>query len=855
MSHASTRPLPPWPQVKALFDQALEADPPMRAALLTGADVALASEVQTLLAQHAAEEAAPSGFLERPASLGVTAPPNRRGQRLGPWRLTVPLGRGGMGEVWEAQRDDGAFEARVAVKLLLAGRNGAALLQHFSQEQRLLARLNHPHIARLLDAGSTPEGTPFFVMEAVDGRPIDEACRGLNLQARLRLFLQLADAVAHAHAQGLVHRDLKPANVLVTADGQVKLLDFGIAQALDHSGPDAQGARPLTPGYASPEQVRGEAVTTASDVFSLGVLLHLLITGVRPYGRATTTPMQALRAVLEEQLTSPSKVPSDAASDTGVPRRQLRGDLDAIAQKALARAPGARYASVQTLASDLRATLAYRPVAARPRSLTYVTGRFVARHRSTVAASLLALLALALGVAATAWRIGEAAVALALGALAVGLSLSIWQARQAQQARDEAGTRLAETSVLVRDILMRYADMVTYLPGGLRMKTDLLRDTITYLERVRLAVPGDGLLAGELAKALSRLADMELPGLDVTLDDPEAARRHAEQALALFPLGEPAHHADPAYPLWWARAMRVQQRMLRTEGDAQAALNESQRMRRFLQLALRRFPDDFLLRFEFGSVLVGIAQALDTWVEPSLENAQGALQALTEAEAAYSALRDECPDDRPVRYQLGTIAGARMIVLSKLKRWDEAVDAGRQGIACREAALSLQPQNTAFREGTAGERNNFTRVLLDAGRVEEALEVSARGETLIEALVAEDPDVATWVARRRTFAMHRGRALLHAGQAEQALPRLRDAMLGMAATHTGAALLRRGWCGFELARALYVAGQEAAARTTLAEAQADLHLRLIEVPQDAEVAALATQAAAQQQAWATADTP
>ena len=495
-------PPPPWQAVKALFERLLElpADERERALRQAAPDPLLADEVWALLGQHDAAEAQPESFLNHSAHLRA-ADVDRRGERLGPWRLTLPLGSGGMGEVWEAQRDDGAYDARVAVKLLQTGRDGSQLLAHFQREQRALGRLSHPNIARLLDAGCTTDGRPYFVMEAVEGCAIDEACRGLDLTQRLTLFVQLADAVSHAHRQGLVHRDLKPANVLVTAEGQVKLLDFGIAQALD-IGPEAVDAlRPLTPGYASPEQVRGEPVTAASDVYSLGVLLHVLVTGVRPYGLGAPSAQAILRAVLEEPPTRPSQAGHEAGADPGVARRRLGGDLDAIVLRALAKPVAARYASVQALADDLRAMLARRPVSARPRTPLYVGGRFVARHRGTVAASMLALLVIVAALGATAWQARDAAAALALAALAAGLAVSTWQARLAALARDEAQSRLAQTSGLVRDVLMRYADMATYLPGGLRMKADLLNDTIAYLERLRLSAPDDAELAGELAKA------------------------------------------------------------------------------------------------------------------------------------------------------------------------------------------------------------------------------------------------------------------------------------------------------------------------------------------------------------------
>ncbi|MBI5719941.1 MAG: serine/threonine protein kinase [Burkholderiales bacterium] len=840
-----------WSDVRTLFERALSVPATERAALLgrAGADAPTVREVRELLAQHEAEEAAGSAFLAGQASLVAPQPVDRRGERLGPWKLTAPLGSGGMGEVWEAQRDDGAYETRVAVKLLPAGLDNDERQALALQETRVLARLNHPHIARLLDAGRSADGRPYFVMEAVDGRRLDEACRGLPLAARLRLFLQLADAVSHAHHQGLVHRDLKPANVLVDGAGQVKLLDFGIVQALDltHHDPDeAEAPRPLTPGYASPEQVRGERITAASDVYSLGVLLHVLVTGQRPYGRGTTTAAGALRAVLEEEPTRPSRcladAQADAQADPGVPRRRLAGDLDAIVLKALAKPVGARYGSVDALAADLRAMLALRPVSARPRTLIYVAGRFVARHRGTVAASLLALLAVAAALGATAWQARDAAAALALVALALGLAVSSWQARLAALARDEARARLSQTSTLVREVLMRYADMATFLPGGLRMKADLLTDTIAHLERLHVSAPGDGELAAELAKAHARLADVQLPGLDTTLDLAEDCRAHAQRALALFPAGEASQREDPEFFQWWARALRCDAKLQRLAGQTQAALETYERLRRFLHGVLQRFPHHHALRFEHASALVGMGTALDTWFEPSLGLSGRALEVLAEAHAAYTALAAERPDDGDVPYQLGTIAGAQMIVLKRLGHVGECLDAGRRAVRFRELALALQPDNTGYREGLAGESSNLTDLLLHAGEVAEALTVSARGEAVICALEAEDSSMPTWTARRRWFALHRGRALRVAGQLAEALPRLREALQGMAQCDSGWALGRRGWGALELALVQQALGDAAAARTAALQAVTDLRRRVQEDPGDAQASARLAQA-------------
>jgi tetratricopeptide (TPR) repeat protein len=853
----AARAKPPWLQVRELFEQLAELPPPLRSARLQAVplEATIARELRELLAQHDAEESAGGAFLGQPLRLveprprADALPEAGEGLRLGPWRLTMLLGSGGMGQVWEAERDDGAFDARVAVKLLPADRaGGQALLQ---REQRALARLSHPNIARLLDAGIGRDGRPYVVMEAVDGRPLDAACRGLPLAQRLALFLQLADAVSHAHRQGLVHRDLKPANVLVTAEGQVKLLDFGIAQALQGAPEDPGAVRALTPGYASPEQVRGEAVGPASDVYALGVLLHRLLTGTRPYAdpqapgsapAAAPSVAQALRAVLETVPTPPSQtpVPLHDDADPGVPRPALRGDLDAIVARALAKPVRERYASVDALAADLRAALAHRPVSARPHTPAYLLRCVVQRHRGTVAAALLALLAVAGALGTTAWQTGEAIAALALAAMATGLAASTWQARAASQARDEAQQRLAQTSVLVREVLMRYADMATFLPGGLRMKADLLNDTIAHLARLRVSAPADAELAGELAKAHARLADMQLPGLDTTLDQPEEARANADRALALFPEGEPAHRDDPAYAMWWARALRVQQKMQRLAGEVEASMALSERLRRFLQAALRRHPADFALRFELGSVLLSIGQANDTWHEPSLNRAQQALAALTEAEAVFAELARDRPGDSDVRFQLGTVAGAQAIVLMKQGRSNEAIAAGRRAVQWREQALALRPDHTSYRGGVAGEGNNLAMNLLSLGTPEadaEAEAVTARGEALMRALEAQDPDLPTWSARRRWFAMHRGRALLAVGRAAEAVPVLTEALQEMACAGNGPTVGRRGWCALELAHAEAAQGRPDAAARHAAQAVADLQQRLAEAPDDADAAA------------------
>lgn len=395
-----------WHRVSPLFERALDLAPEERDEFVesvAGGDEVLRRELVELLAA----DAQATEFLERPAlaAAPVDGPEHRAaaglpGGRVGPYRLLEVLGHGGMGTVYLAERDEG-FQRRVAVKVLRRDLPLAELHERLEVERQVLARLEHPGIARLYDGGTTADGRPYLVMEHVEGEPIDVYCRRLELpvEARLRLFLEVCDAVEHAHRNLLVHRDLKPENILVTAEGSPKLLDFGIAKLLDFerfalpSRVTRTGFRPMTPAFASPEQVRGESVTTASDVYSLGVLLFHLLTGRGPYRPRTDLPHGVEAAVLEQEPPRPSEVAA------GKLARRLSGDLDTIVHKALRKEPERRYGSVRELAEDLTRHLKHRPVLARPEGLLYRAGKLVRRHTLAVAAAtLLAVVLVGFGV-------------------------------------------------------------------------------------------------------------------------------------------------------------------------------------------------------------------------------------------------------------------------------------------------------------------------------------------------------------------------------------------------------------------------------------------------------------------------
>ena len=404
-----------WARLDAALDALLDLAPAEREARLeamTRDDAAFAAELRALLAADANASAA--DFLA-----GTMVPPpvvaGAPGTRCGPYELVELIGRGGMGSVWRARRVDGQFDSEVAIKLLGGALLDAGAARRFRREGEILAKLQHPNIGALRDAGITADGQPYLVLELVDGAPIDVwvTGRGRDPDIVVRIVLQVLAAVAHAHARLIVHRDLKPSNVLVDATGRARLLDFGIAKLIaDDSGGAVvtaltrAGGRLLTPRYAAPEQMRGGDVSTATDVYALGVLLCELLTGRLPY-RLSGDSMRALEAAI---LEAPPIAPSELA-DTPDRRRRLRGDLDTIVLKALRKEPEARYATVDALSDDLQRWLDGRPVSARPASAGYRLRRFVRRHAVAVAATAVVVLAIVGGAATALWQAREARLA------------------------------------------------------------------------------------------------------------------------------------------------------------------------------------------------------------------------------------------------------------------------------------------------------------------------------------------------------------------------------------------------------------------------------------------------------------
>ncbi len=549
-----------WRRINELFEQEAALDPAGRAARLeaaSGGDPELPAEVERLLAA----DLQAGSFLENlvqwtpeePSAAGGDLPADRQ---IGPYRIEREIGQGGMGTVYLAARADGLFEKEVAVKVVRRGFDTADALRRFELEQRILARLEHPGIARLYDAGTTAEGRPYVVMEHVEGLPIHRWCEQhrLAVAERLKLFLEVCAAVHYAHQNLVAHRDLKPSNILVDAAGRPRLLDFGIAKLLSPEGEVAAdlthaAQRPMTPGYASPEQIRGEPVTTASDVYSLGVLLYELLAGRQPFALAGLSPREMERIVSETEPQPPSRAAGSPELLAGRPegaerlRRLLAGDLDRIVLKAMHKEPGRRYATVDQLADDVRRHLTGLPVLARGDSFWYRAGKLVRRHK----------LAAALVLVVTTAGLGTAV-------LAVERARALERATAALVRADREAAKAREATDLLVE-LFKLSDRRETAGETVTAREVLRQGT----QRVEATIAKQPEIAGELLGTIGRVY--------LNLGLPREAVPVLQRALAAHRRARGPRHPDVAAALDdLARALRDEGKYAAAEPLARHAL-------------------------------------------------------------------------------------------------------------------------------------------------------------------------------------------------------------------------------------------------------------------------------------------
>ena len=661
-----------WQKVEEIFHQALEQPAAERDAWLEQAcagDAELRTDVASLIES---DNAAAGEFLGSKVERAVLelqedefqpSPRKMEGRQIGPYRLIRELGRGGMGAVYLAARADQQYESEVAIKLVRPGLDTEFILRRFRRERQILARLQHPNIARLLDGGTTEDEIPYLVMEYIDGSWITQYAKQhhLNVEARLQLFLPVCAAVEYAHRNFIVHRDLKPGNILIDGRGAPKLLDFGVSKLLFAEQRDAaetQGVGMMTPEYASPEQILGEPVTIASDVYSLGAVLYELLTGARPHRIEHCTPLALERAICLDPTVAPSAV---ARADRALARR-LAGDLDNIILRAMQKEPERRYPSVQHLMDDLRRHLEHRPVAARPDSLAYRAGKFLRRNQLMMALAVPVALAL----------IGSAAVAQYQAHIA---------RERFQQVRKLATTFVFDVEEAARD-----------LPGAMRVRQLIARTGLEYLDNLSRSSANAWDLKRELATAYLRIGEVQGGGAGSNLGDPAAALisfSHAgkllDEVLAHAPSDRKALIDRMTVLL---RAGEVQ----RETGDLRlAAVSCEEALRRAEALLAANPADVDAVQYAAVSHLdLGRIRQVTGDLDASAQEAAAGIRLLQQLAAAK-------PDDKETHANIAASDARLGAVQSELGRRAEALASYRNGVAEIEAMCRRAPNDTHSR--------------------------------------------------------------------------------------------------------------------------------------------------------------
>jgi len=684
-----------WQRVKGVFDAALEQPAAERATFVGQAcdgDEALREEVLSLLRAH--EQA--GSFLSVPAL--ATFDRDWTGRRIGPYQVLGEVGHGGMGVVYRATRDDDVFQKIVALKVVHDDA-GPEAARRFARERRILARLQHPNIATILDGGETEDGRPYLVMEHVDGVPIDVFCErhALGVRQRLELFRAVCGAVHAAHQNLIIHRDLKPANVLVSSDGQPKLLDFGIAALL---APDEPAHAPtmtvpaMTPGYASPEQVRGLPLTTASDVYSLGVVAYELLTGELPLRARGPSLEDMVRTVCDTEPDPPSvTIRKTGITRTNVAASALRGDLDTIVLKALRKEPERRYLSAQVLAEDIDRFLAGRPVLAQKDTPGYRLRKFVGRHRAGVAAA--------------------AAVVVSLIAGLVGV---LHQARIAEANRLRAERRFADVRRMANSLLFELHDAVKDLPGSTAARSLVLRRALEYLDGLAREAGGDANLQEELATAYQRVAEVQGTPSGANLGDAAGATESLRKEVALRQALAARNPRDGKRVTRWVGASRRLALLEDEVGQTQAGRDRLGQALSTIEEAVARDPGANDALRESARIHRDLGQLLFKTGDRS-----AALEHQRRALAVWKAERDAHLDDPDVLRELYLIQGDVARTLSKAGALPESLEHYRGAMVAAEARLRLRPEDPVARQDANTASGNLAVGLRAVGQGDEAL--------------------------------------------------------------------------------------------------------------------------------------
>jgi serine/threonine protein kinase len=742
-----------WQRVKEIVAEGLERQGVARAEFLEaacGSDPSLRAEVEDLIASY---QSAGDFLDESPVDLKeIAEAPSRshhslycaKGEHIGPYRVLDVIGQGGMGTVYRALRADNEFTMQVAVKVIKRGMDSDAVVRRFRRERQILAKLSHPNIARLLDGGVTDDGLLYFVMEFIEGQPLDQYCRNraADLRERIRLFRGVCAALQYAHRNLIVHGDIKPSNVLVTAEGVPKLLDFGVARLLDPESPEitaTAGYRPMTPAYSSPEQLRGESVTTLSDLYSLGAVLFELLAGHRPYKFDNALPGSVLRVIESNDPLRPSTISGN---------RELEGDLDNIALKAIEKEPERRYESVEQLSEDLRRHQVGLPVTARPDTLFYRLSKFATRNRVAVVVSVL------LGVSMT-----------------VGVVATTWQYAVARTEHERAERRFRDIRKLSNTMIMELDDSLATLPGAIDVRRKLVENSLRYLDSLARESAGDVTLQRELASAYEKMGDVQGRPNYSNLGQTAAALESYRKAMAIREALVQASPDDLQLKQELATIHTNYSGVLKVAGDYQGGLDYDRKALAIRMALLAARPNDRMFRRNLASSFTTLGASLS-----HIGDWAGVIEARTKGLQMFEELVAADPTNVSDRHSL-MLANLRMgsILLhegdraSALRYMNQALEIGK-------ALLAERPNNAQVRMGYARAHATIGQAHLEARNAALALEHFTKSSEIHEAFVAAEPRDARSRSLLATDHIRIGQALARLGRAAAALEHMKVAV-------------------------------------------------------------------------------
>ena len=750
-----------WQQVERLFEQALETPAAERPQFLKLAhDEELRAEVEAMLRAHE------SPLLDEPGNFfsgdDWTENQFQPGERIERYRIVREIGRGGMGTVFLAERADEQFRKQVALKVIKRGMDSDSVLRRFRNERQILASFDHPNIARLLDGGTTASGLPYFAMEYVEGLPIDEYCNlhALSLTEQLKLFREVCAAISYAHRRLVIHRDLKRSNILVTKEGVAKLLDFGIAKILQEGNEPlatVTGARPMTPEWASPEQLNGQPVTTATDVYSLGLVLYELLTGQFPYRFVNQSPRDIERAITEQEPTRPSTVVRSATQENSARSRHdaraFRGDLDNIVLMALRKEPERRYSSVEQFSEDIRRHLEARPVLARRDTAGYRAAKFVQRNRVATVAAALLLCSLLGGITATTIETRRARSQEAVA--------------QAEKARAER--RFNDVRRLANSVLFDYHDAIKSLPGATKVRERLAKDALSYLDSLASDAHDDPALQRELAAAYERVGDVRGGDTNGNFNDVSGAAESYTKALRI-------REALVARSPGDVQARRDLARNHRELGASQLKTKEANSSLEHLRQAKNLYSDlnqeqpaNEALQLEFATASNQLGVALIDH-----RDVAGAMQEYRAALAICEKLVASHPQEQQFRRALWSSYEGVANALFLQRDNAGAAEANAQALALGEALIAEAPLNSDYRRVLVLNYQNGGDYRSQSDK-KGALDDFRRAAELDEQLVTADP--ANALTRKDLASTYKRMAdlLANAGDNAQALLHFRQA--------------------------------------------------------------------------------